>query len=198
MRRLTGKILVLSFTLVLFAVVVGSAAAQSDDKGDQDKNFDVHSTIGDVHLGSDGNPREVGLPAYPGARLRKRDDNRSNANLSLFTSSFGFKLVIVNYDSDDAPAKIIAYYHERLKKYGKVLECHTSKNAEATSHTDSDDDSSKSKELKCEGDNTGPDVELKADTEDNQHVVAVEPAENGHGSTFALVYIRSRGKQGDI
>jgi hypothetical protein len=28
--------------------------------------------------------------------------------------------------------------------------------------------------------------------------VAVEPAEKGTGSTFALVYLRTRGKQGDI
>ena len=55
-----------------------------------------------------------------------------------------------------------------------------------------------SKELKCEGDNTGPVTELKVGTADNQHVVAIEPADGRSGSTFALVYVRTRGKQGDI
>lgn len=185
--------------LVLLVLAMTSAAAQDSDNDDQNKNFDVRSTVGDMHVGSDATPGEIGLPVYPGARLRKHDENRSNANLSLFTSAFGFKLVVANYDSDDAPAKIVAYYREKLKKYGKVLECRTSKHGgDVSTHADNDDDSSKSKELTCDGDNSGPGIELKVGTQDNQHAVAVEPAENGHGATFALVYIRSRGKQGDI
>lgn len=181
----------------LFAIfATSSALAQSANSDDQDKAFDAHTTVGDMHMGSDATPRELGLPVYPGSRLRKHDDNNSNANLSLLTSSFGFKLVIANYDSDDAPDKIIAFYRDKLKKYGKVLECHTSKQSVAT-HAGNDDDS-KSKELKCDGDNKGPVVELKVGTEDNQYDVEIEPAEGRRGSTFALVYVRSRGKQADI
>lgn len=183
--------------VALFATfATSSVVAQNTGPDDQDKAFDAHTTVGDMHMGSDATPRELGLPVYPGSRLRKHDDNNSNANLSLFTSSFGFKLVIANYDSDDAPDKIITFYRGKLKKYGKVLECHTSKQS-VTTHTDNDDDS-KSKELKCDGDNKGPVVELKVGTEDNQHDVEIEPAESGHGTTFALVYVRSRGKQADI
>ena len=54
-----------------------------------------------------------------------------------------------------------------------------------------------SKELKCE-ENSGPVTELKVGTEDNQHVVAVEPRDASKGSTFALVYVHTRGKRGDI
>ena len=58
--------------------------------------------------------------------------------------------------------------------------------------------SHKSKELKCEGDNTGSVIELKAGTEYNQHVVAVEPGEKGKGSSLEMVYVHTRGKQGEI
>lgn len=61
-----------------------------------------------------------------------------------------------------------------------------------------DEDSNHSKALRCEGDNTGNVIELKVGTEDNQHVVAIEPAENGKGSTIAMVYMHMRGKQGEI
>jgi hypothetical protein len=37
---------------------------------------------------------------------------------------------------------------------------------------------------------------LKAGTEDNQHIVSVDP--EGKGSDFAIVWVRVRGKQGDI
>ncbi|MGO9124733.1 MAG: hypothetical protein ACLP6G_07565 [Terriglobales bacterium] len=182
---------------VLMAFSVSSASAQSSDDG-QDKNFDLKSTVGDVHVGSDVEQRELGLPAYPGARLRKHDEDRSNANLALFTSAFGVKLLVVNYDSDDDAAKIVAFYRGKLKKYGKVLECHSSHHGGDVNVKEDSKGSNGSKELRCEGDNTGNVIELKVGTEDNQHVVAVEPSEKGKGSTFEIVYVYTRGKQGEI
>jgi hypothetical protein len=61
---------------------------------------------------------------------------------------------------------------------------------------DNDSKDGKNKELKCDQD-SGPVVELKVGTEDNQHVVAIEPADASKGSTFALVYVHTH-KQGDI
>ena len=188
----------------IFAVVFGIAIAipssaraqsQKQDSG-QDKNFDVRSSVGDLHVGSDADARKAGLPLYPGARLRHDEENSNAVNLGVLTEAFGLKLVVAKYDSDDAPDKVISYYRERLKKYGKVLECHTREHG-GDSHADFDDDKH-SKELKCEGDNTGPVTELKVGTEDNQHVVAIEPRDSKSGSTFALVYVHTRGKQGDI
>ena len=172
-----------------------SAQAQKPDSG-EDKNLDVRSSIGDLHVGNDAGARKAGLPLYPGARLRHDEENSSALNLGVLTEAFGIKLVVAKYDSDDAPGKVIEYYRERLKKYGKVLECHTREHGGDT-HADVNDDEH-SKELKCEGDNTGPVTELKVGTEDNQHVVAVEPGSGKSGSTFALVYVHARGKQGDI
>ena len=66
-------------------------------------------------------------------------------------------------------------------------------------HGDDKDDkgAKESKELKCDS-SDGPVTELKVGPEDNQHVVAVEPSDSGKGATFALVYIHTRGKQGEI
>jgi hypothetical protein len=181
---------------VLVAIPIFAAQAQ---EGDKDKKLDVRSSIGDLHVGADADARKIGLPLYPGARLKSDDDSRNNANLSIFTEAFGFKLVVANYDSDDAPGKVIDFYRDKLKKYGKVLECHSKKHGgDVEVHDGDKDDSKGSKELKCEDDNTGPVTELKVGTEENQHVVAVEPREGGKSSTFALVYVHARGKQGDI
>jgi hypothetical protein len=202
--RLVPRLALATAFAIVLSVPGINARAQQADKGSQDKHLDIRSSAGDVHLGNDADVRDIGLPVYPGARLRHDEENKNSANVGIFTSAFGIKLVAVHYDSDDAPSKLIAYYRDKLKKYGKVLECHTSErggdvhvNAGNTDSTESHD-SPQSKMLKCEGDNTGNDVELKVGTEDNQHIVAVEPAEKGAGSTFALVYLRTRGKQGDI
>ena len=188
-------ILVVSFSM---AVACLGLAAQAPSQSNQDKHVDIQSSAGDLHVANDADARKAGLPLYPGARLRHDDENSSAANLSLFTDAFGVKLVLAKYDSDDAPGKVIDFYRDKLKKYGKVIECHTREHGGAHADFNDDEDSKdkRSSEVKCEGDNTGPVAELKVGTENNQHVVAIEP--NGGGSTFALVYVHTRGKQGDI
>jgi hypothetical protein len=183
----------LPFALAISTCTFPAAAQQPDS---HDKSFDVHSSVGDLHVGADADARKAGLPLYPGARLRHDEKDSDPINLGAFTEAFGLKLVIAKYDSEDAPGKVADYYRDKLKKYGRVIECHTREQG-GDAHAVWDNDQH-SKELKCEGDNTGPVTELKVGTEDNQHIVAVEPAEGHSGTTFALVYLRARGKHGDI
>ena len=189
MFRSLASALALAFSLTL--------SAYSQDSGNQNKNLDIRSSVGDLHVGSDADAKKIGLPLYPNARLKSDEDNKNRANLSVFTEAFGVKLIVANYVSDDAPAKVIDFYRDKLKKYGKVLECHTQKHGGDVDVDDDDKDSKDSKELKCD-ENSGPVTELKVGTEDNQHVVAIEPRDGSKGSTFALVYMHLRGKQGDI
>ncbi len=186
-------------TPALALTVILSLSAFAQDSGNQNKNLNVRSSIGDLHVGSDADARKAGLPLYPGARLKTDDNNNSPANLSLLTDAFGMKLVVAHYESGDAPAKIVDFYRGKLKKYGKVLECHSQKHGGNVDVDDDDKDSKdkESKELKCD-ENSGPVTELKVGTEDNQHVVAIEPRDAGKGSTFTLVYVQTRGKRGDI
>jgi hypothetical protein len=196
----------LTLTLVLSAALALPGFAQDST---QNKNLDIRSSVGDLHVGSDADARKAGLPLYPGARLKSGDDhNNDQANLSLLTDAFGMKLIVANYESDDDPGKIVNFYRDKLKKYGKVLECHTHKHGgnvdmhdddmdSGDDKSDNKNDGKKSSELKCD-DNSGPVTELKAGTEDDQHVVAVEPRDAGKGATFALVYVRTRGKRGEI
>ena len=192
-----GGILMALFSMVVVFDSFTARAQQPDNS--QSKSLNIQTSAGDLHVGNDADARKAGLPLYPGARLRHDEDESKAANLSLFTEAFGIKLVIVKYDSNDAPGKVISFYREKLKKYGKVIECHTREHG--GTHADFNDDDSKedhSKEVKCEADNAGPVTELKVGTEGNQHVVAIEPTAAGAGSTFALVYVHTRGKQGDI
>ena len=183
-----------------FAIATAIPGAAQSQKSDPDDHFDVRSTVGDMHLGKDADAQKTGLPLYPGARPKREKDN-DPLNFGIFTEAFGFKLVVAKYESDDAPGKVVDFYRDRMKKYGKVLECHTKEHG-GGAHTDFDDDKDKDskgpKPLKCEGDNTGPVTELKVGTEDNQRVVAIEPNQGHPGSILALVYLYARGKHGDI
>jgi hypothetical protein len=102
---------VLTFLLSVASVLPGLA----QDADSQNKNLDIRSPMGNLHLGADADAKKIGVPLYPGARLKTRDPNSDQANLSVLTEAFGMKLVVANYVSDDDPAKIVAFYRHKLK-----------------------------------------------------------------------------------
>ena len=162
----------------------------------QDKQVDIHTLLGGVHVSQQADVSDIGLTVYPGARLKEKDsdggDKSANVNVSGF--GYGIKVVALQYESPDAPAKVISFYKDQLKKYGTVLECHTS-DLNLDMNMGSHGSKSDSNELTCEG-NHGRNVELKVGKKDDQHIVAVES--EGEGSSFSLVYVRTHGKGTDI
>jgi len=188
---------------VVFAVclmVLACSVNVKKGEQDEDKNVDIKTPIGDLHVGKDVDARDTGLTVYPGARKKdKKDDGEENgANVNIATSLFGVKVVALEYVSDDPPGKVAEFYKDQLrKKFGKVLECHTTKRGDEFGDLNlgKDEDDKQSNELKCEQ-SRGDNIELKVGTKDNQHIVAIEPKDKG--SDFALVYVQTRGKQGSI
>jgi hypothetical protein len=161
----------------------------------QDKQVDVKTLFGGVHVSKQADVSDIGLSVYPGARMKEKDSDGSDksANVNISGFGYGLKVVALEYESDDTPAKVLSFYKDQLKKYGKVLECHTSHlNLDVKREHRTWNDSG---ELTCEGDH-GSNIELKAGREDDQHIVAVEP--QGKGSSFSLVYVRIHGKDADI
>ena len=164
----------------------------------KDKQVDINTPIGGIHVSQQADASDMGLEVYPGARLKQKDSDGSDksANVNISGFGFGLKVVALDYESDDPPTKIVSFYKDQLKKYGNVLECHVSGHFEvnAASHSKSDSKND-SNDLNCEGEH-GNNIELKVGKEDDQHIVEVES--DGKGSSFALVYVRTHGKNADI
>jgi len=189
---------VLAACLLALLTLPGCSVNVKKGENGEDKKVDIETPIGGIHVDNNANARDTGFPVYPGARLKEKQENgeEKSANVNIFSGRFGLKVVAVEYLSNDPPAKVIAYYQGQLKKYGHVLECHTTHDgSDVDVHPGGGDDS---KELKCEGDNSGKVVELKVGTKQNQHIVSIRPADNGKGSDFALVYVQTRGRKDSI
>jgi hypothetical protein len=179
--------------LVMMAALVGCSINVQKEKGGEDKQVDISTPLGGIHVSKDADAQDVGLAIYPGARLKPKDNgNDKSANVNISGFGYGIKVVALEYQSDDPPTKLLSYYRDQLQKYGKVLECHTSG---LDVNTDIKKANDSSKELTCEG-SSGNNVELKVGTKENQHIVEVEP--DGKGSSFSLVYVRTHGKDADI
>jgi hypothetical protein len=189
--------LVIAAGITMCLTLLGCSVSVKDHDGGGDSKVDISTPVGGIHVDQNAEARDTGLGVYPGARPKPKshDGQEKNANVNMSAFGYGLKVVALEYESDDPPDKIIAYYQDQLKKYGGVLQCHSSGSSFKV-----DDDGHKGYviggKLKCNSDDNGKTVELKAGTDDNQHIVSIEP--QSKGSDFSLVWVRLRGKEGDI
>jgi hypothetical protein len=189
------------FTVTAAALLLLAACRVNVQKqpDGQEKQVDINTFIGGIHVSKDADASDVGLAVYPGAHLKEKDsdggDKSANVNISGF--GLGIKVVALEYQTDDAPAKVLSFYKDQLRKYGNVLECHNSGHFDFNGDVKGGSSGSKdaSSDLSCD-ESHGNNLELKAGRKGDQHIVAVEP--QGKGSSFSLVYVRTHGKDSDI
>lgn len=171
-------------------LLAASLAGAQSQKPKEDKTFELKTPFGGMSASGEATAQEAGLPAYPGAKPYKENPSEDpQAKLSFSTSSFEFKLVALKFESGDSVEKIAAFYRKALAKYGAVLECSEStkpavQKAKREDELDCDDSERKKGAL-----------ELKVGKQEQQRIVAIEPA--GKGSHFALVYVVARKKSKD-
>jgi hypothetical protein len=185
----------LAATVLTVVMLSGCSVNVKKESNGQDKQVDIKTPMGGIHVSKGADVADTGLSVYPGARLKPEDsgDSDKSANVNISGFGYGLRVVALEYESDEAPEKIVAFYKDQLKKYGSVLECRTS--GHFNLNMKYSDKSSESHALTCDS-NTGSNVELKTGTDENQHIVAVQP--EGKGSSFSLVYVRTHGKEADI
>ncbi|MFL6436165.1 MAG: hypothetical protein ACJ71Q_01180 [Terriglobales bacterium] len=193
-----------TFALPIATAALALTACVNVSKNGSGDNVDVKTPFGSVSVRTDQvKPEETGLNVYPGSKLvpkRGHDNDQANVNIS---SPWGqLKVIALNYHSDDAPEKILAWYRNDLQqKYGKFLEC---KGGDLSIHGRNNSDGN---QLTCGSERSnGKDftysssdrntMELKTGTDDKQHIVAVKPEDGG--SNIALVYVQKHGERDSI
>jgi hypothetical protein len=172
--------------LVAFSSVSSVNAGAMRGTRDQDKD------AAGVTFSKPATAKDVGLPAYPGARGHKDEkDDSPSVQMGLWGSSFGFKLAVMKMESNDAPEKIAEFYKKALAKYGTVLNC-----SDPSQKASAKEKSGPSNKLECDDDKPEKGgLVFKAGTKEKQHVVAIQA--NGQGSLFQLVYVEARGDDKD-
>ena len=135
---------------VLGILLAGCSVNVKKEKSGEDKDVDIRTPLGGIHVSKGANPDDVGVPVYPGAHLREKDSDGSDksANVNISGFGFGLKVVALEYESSDSPEKVVSYYKDQLKRYGNVLVCHTGHLNLNTRPAHGDGESH---ELTCEG-----------------------------------------------
>jgi hypothetical protein len=191
----TAAIGLLALATIATGCTVKTSSRNGDngDKATESKGAEITTPFGTLRARNEDNGKATGLAVYPGARLLKEKDNDHGGNVVIDTPVFGLKVVAVKYETDDSPEKVLDFYRKELKQYGKkVLECRPSHEPDDVVVGDVHKNKSEN-ELTCDKNDkgSGPVTELKAGTEDNQHVVGIE--QKGKTTQIALVYVRVHG-----
>src|SRR5580658_6344756 len=122
-HRTRGLSLAAALAVVLLS---GCSVNVKKESNGQDKQVDIKTPMGGIHVSKGADVADTGLSVYPGARLKPEDSGHDkSANVSISGFGYGLRVVALEYESDEAPEKVLAFYRDQLKKYGSVLECHT-------------------------------------------------------------------------
>jgi len=176
-----------TFVVVVLAAVLlaGLCGCKVHKQGEgANKKVDIETPVGSLHVNTQVDPKDTGLEVYPGAtRAEDGEDRKHAANLSIDSSVFGAKVVVIKYHSDDPPDKLLDFYRKQLKPYGEVSECHGSVSFDRGN-------------MRCHETGLRGETNLVAGVEERHHIVSVKP--DGKGSNFALVYVQTRGEKGTL
>ena len=157
------------------------------------KEVQVDSPFG-VHVNTDQTKvANLGLPAYPGARITRGDDSHESADVDLGFGEWRLSVRKISYETSDSEEDVAKFYKKALARYGKVLTCKDNEPIGSPTVT--------SDGLTCSLSGHGSlqissrsytivrgDQSLKAGSVRHQHVVRFESPKNGK-TRFALIAV---------
>ena len=178
---------------LLPAIVLVAAASFAIPSFGQDSDFNLN-----MHANGHATPKDIGLPAYPGAEPYKdKDGDSSSGDVLFMLNSFHFSVKAASFVTADSPEQVIGFYKKPMAKFGEVLECDHGKPVGSLTRTKSG--------LTCGDDKSGntttngsdSDHELRAGTPEQFWIVGVDPAKDGKTKfgLVALVLPKDEGKK---
>lgn len=122
--RILPQAFILGTALFLLLPVLGCHVQVDKGKNGEDKNVRVDTPVGGLHVRSgQTSAADLGLPAYPGARIAIGDDGDKSADVHLGFGPWQMHVRVVTYMSSDPQDKVLAFYKSAMGRFGDVLEC---------------------------------------------------------------------------
>ena len=188
MLRISSALL----TVIILMLLLAACSIKVDDKDKKNGKVDIQTPFASLKVNTDEASTDNGIPVYPGAHLRPKDNGDSHsANINIGAPGFGLKVIAAEYETDDSPEKVKAFYQDKMKSFGEVLVC-SGHGGGSDVHMGSHGGSEK---LSCSGTH-GDGWEIKAGSSDNEHLVSIEP--QGSGTRFGTVLVQTHGKEGAL
>ncbi|HUI82969.1 MAG TPA: hypothetical protein VL240_02030 [Candidatus Binatia bacterium] len=191
MKNPATRVLLALLVAVSAILLLGACSVHVDDKDKKNEKVDIETPFANLKVDGSEKAADNGIPVYPGAHLRPAENGDSHsANINIGAAGFGLKVIAAEYETNDPPEKVKAFYEDKMKRFGTVLVCNGhngGSDVHMSKHGKNEDN-----KLSC-SDAHGDGWEIKSGTSDNEHLVSIEP--RGSGTRFGTVLIQTRGRQ---
>src|SRR5437899_10754382 len=99
---------VLAACLLALLTLVGCSVNVKNGENGENKKVDIETPIGGIHGDNNATGRDTGLPVYPGARLKHKEETgaEKSANSSIPSGRLGRKVVAGESMSKDPRATL--------------------------------------------------------------------------------------------
>jgi hypothetical protein len=149
--------------------------------GDKD-NVDIRTPFGSMHVNTNNgtDTSAIGIAAYPGAVPVKDGKDPNSAKVDMSFGGFHLGVRAASFQASDQPDKVLAFYRKDLARYGDVIECqgHTTIGSPARTSQGLACDEIKKAHISGNG-LDHDDLELRAGSEQHQHIVGVQAYSGG-------------------
>ncbi len=89
------------------------------ERNGQDKQVDIETPVGGIHVNKQGDVSDVGLAVYPGARPKEKDSDGSDKSANVNISGFGYGLKVVAVEEIRQRARMPHFQRELEREHGK-------------------------------------------------------------------------------
>lgn len=187
---MTRRAMILAAGLVSLAGLTACRVDVQKDANGKEKTVQIDTPFGGVHVNTDQTTAaDLGLPAYPGARLVTGNDKDKSADVHLGFGEWELRVRAVNYATSDSREQVTAFYKKALGRYGDVIICQGNSpvgSPTTTSEGLTCNDNNNGK-VKIDNDGYGSgNFELKAGSRRHQHVIGFQDPKDGK-TRFVLV-----------
>ena len=176
--------------VVAAAASVASAGCRVEThKAGGDDNVKIATPFGGMQVKTNDAAVKtgIGLPEYPGATLVKKDKDNGAADINMSFGRFQLRVKAVSYRTQDSPEKVEAFYRSALNRFGDVIKCSENHAVGTPARTPEGltCDKNRDNHMSIHDDGSSDNIELKAGSQQHQHIVTVE--REGDGTKFGLI-----------
>jgi hypothetical protein len=187
--------------IVGFAVVGMTVALLVGCEVDTHKHGDgedvkIATPFGGMRVKTDGADvlSNIGLPAYPGAQMVRKEKDNGSADVNMSFGGFQMRVTAMSYRTEDSPEKVEAFYRDGLRRFGDVIACRDDRPVGTPTKTlqGLTCDEGKDRHITVENHPAKGEFTLEAGSPQHRHLVSIDA--DGGGTKFGLVALDLPGK----
>jgi hypothetical protein len=178
-------------------IILSAGCRIEDHKNGDGKSADVKiaTPFGGMSVKTDQSVVEggVGLAVYPGAVLEKKETGKDSGAADVNVNVFGVHVAVkaLSYRTPDSADKVLAFYRKDMARYGAVILCSGNHAVGSPDHTQDGLTCDKQHGNNINIDDDRSQQELKAGSQQHQHIVAIE--NDGASTKIGLVALELPG-----